>query len=660
MYLNIVRRKMAGEVRFRLNDNLDPLQTLDICHEIVNMTFCATDRSFTLKKCIKKRSVDRYDSSESSDSGVATFITELGSPMTPDSRVSEYSIPSPVECESIMAPPPPIQNSTDEIDITCWPWGEEWPGDCSNLELFSDTSDTDDCKTEKDLTCIELNKSLEENSCDEKVFQNSSKVGGLFNTSPLTECKKIESCDNKKSNCDFVPPKSYIVTVDESPIKYSLCEDDVITSSEIINNDKTAIKAEEFLSDQLSPSYFIKCSDQFEKTVNNLSSNISTESNGDRLLESCMAENLNSNLSNSDANFRSPKKKICLDVKTTDTSDKGGYFMRSSSGSCHDQLNSKPSLLVDQNKNIQHNILMTAKSKFSINNLIDEKSCTYKSNNLNEKLNSSQTNISSDDMNPKKLRFPKLDTHWISLSGNIVCHWNGCDSYFNTSAKLIEHLQVKHVNIQKCSETFVCLWNDCKVFNKPSCSRSWLERHVLSHAGNKPLQCIVQKCRQRFSSQIMLERHVNQHFKVSNKEEEGNNGKLIRRKGKKLRLRRQPFSARKFDYFDQATMMELQAQLFLSSVNSQHDFIDYSRRAIRFRPNVVAQRILEGSKDSEVLVRWFPPELLDDEWITCDKSTNFNINERVVPIMSLSIESRNTLVKLFGNIFPPVSRRPRK
>lgn len=44
--------------------------------------------------------------------------------------------------------------------------------------------------------------------------------------------------------------------------------------------------------------------------------------------------------------------------------------------------------------------------------------------------------------------------------------------------------------------------------------------------------------------------------------------------------------ARKFDYFDQATMMELQAQLFLSSINSQHDFIDYSRRAIRFRPNV--------------------------------------------------------------------------
>jgi len=44
--------------------------------------------------------------------------------------------------------------------------------------------------------------------------------------------------------------------------------------------------------------------------------------------------------------------------------------------------------------------------------------------------------------------------------------------------------------------------------------------------------------------------------------------------------------ARKFDYFDQATMMELQTQLFFSTQNSQHDFIDYSRRAIKFKASV--------------------------------------------------------------------------
>jgi len=45
---------------------VDQLQTLDICHEIVNMAFCS-DRAITLKKCAKKKFVERYDSSESSD-----------------------------------------------------------------------------------------------------------------------------------------------------------------------------------------------------------------------------------------------------------------------------------------------------------------------------------------------------------------------------------------------------------------------------------------------------------------------------------------------------------------------------------------------------------------------------------------------------------------
>lgn len=46
------------------------------------------------------------------------------------------------------------------------------------------------------------------------------------------------------------------------------------------------------------------------------------------------------------------------------------------------------------------------------------------------------------------------------------------------------------------------------------------------------------------------------------------------------------FLARKFDYFDESTMMGLQTQLFLSTQNSQHSFIDYSRKSIKFQPNV--------------------------------------------------------------------------
>jgi zinc finger protein AEBP2 len=78
-----------------------------------------------------------------------------------------------------------------------------------------------------------------------------------------------------------------------------------------------------------------------------------------------------------------------------------------------------------------------------------------------------------------------------------------CQIIFSTSDKNTEHmLQAKHVNPQVSCENYVCLWVGCKVYARTSCSRSWLERHVLSHGGNKPFRCIVDGCGQRFSSQV--------------------------------------------------------------------------------------------------------------------------------------------------------------
>lgn len=69
---------------------------------------------------------------------------------------------------------------------------------------------------------------------------------------------------------------------------------------------------------------------------------------------------------------------------------------------------------------------------------------------------------------------------------------------------------------------YVCLWRGCKVFKKPSQSRSWLERHVLSHSGDKPFKCIVAGCGQRFKGQTVLEKHVNGHFNNSTSTKDGN------------------------------------------------------------------------------------------------------------------------------------------
>lgn len=71
-----------------------------------------------------------------------------------------------------------------------------------------------------------------------------------------------------------------------------------------------------------------------------------------------------------------------------------------------------------------------------------------------------------------------------------------------TSALII--FQTVHVETQAGKENYVCLWERCKVRGKPSCSRLWLERHTLSHGGNKPFKCIVDGCDRRFSTQVQL------------------------------------------------------------------------------------------------------------------------------------------------------------
>ena len=49
---------------------------------------------------------------------------------------------------------------------------------------------------------------------------------------------------------------------------------------------------------------------------------------------------------------------------------------------------------------------------------------------------------------------------------------------------------------------YKCLWEGCKVYGKGSSSKLWLEKHVMSHGGNKPFQCIVDGCKHRFGTQV--------------------------------------------------------------------------------------------------------------------------------------------------------------
>lgn len=114
---------------------------------------------------------------------------------------------------------------------------------------------------------------------------------------------------------------------------------------------------------------------------------------------------------------------------------------------------------------------------------------------------------------PKTIRFPAEYTDVIRVPGSRVvrksdgrivgmCYWDKCNAKYDTCSKLLDHLQTQHVNLQ--TGPFSCLWSGCKVHSRESCSRRWLERHVLSHGGTKPFKCIVGGCGLRFGSQVIL------------------------------------------------------------------------------------------------------------------------------------------------------------
>lgn len=390
--------------------------------------------------------------------------------MTPDSRASEYSIPSPNECEPVMAPPPTIPSSGDEIDLACWPWGEEWTADCSNIELFSDTCDTTDyCKEDASIANIELDKNIvHDDSCTDKlnIFQNSSKLNDLFSSLPLAQCKLIESPD-AKSDSDCVPPKKFLVSDEESPTKFILRSSDehfsrdIISSleSNILDNESILKDEESLLPLQFSPSTTLTCSDSFDETVFKLSEDHADDSisnhykkdedgksNCERIIDdTCTDENfkLDNKISDNESDYINPHKKLCVD-QTSKLPNKGRYFMRSS-GSSQNLCQSKIPHLLDQNKNVQGNLTSpSTRLKCSLRNSINK---NYQNDNNgpirnNEQLIYSTSKVNSVGFNTDKIRFPKLDSHWISLSGNIICRWNNCDCHFTASAKLIEHLQV--------------------------------------------------------------------------------------------------------------------------------------------------------------------------------------------------------------------------
>ncbi|KAK9886955.1 hypothetical protein WA026_019212 [Henosepilachna vigintioctopunctata] len=271
---------------------------------------------------------------------------------------------------------------------------------------------------------------------------------------------------------------------------------------------------------------------------------------------------------------------------------------------------------------------------------------------------------------PKTIRFPfqqqdverrKSQKSLPSVGDSGRCRWADCNAQFDTSGALLEHLQHKHVISQATRDEYTCFWSGCKVHGRTSCSRSWLERHVLAHAGTKLFRCIVDGCRQRFNSQLTLQRHVNGHFNsdgkpndAAKKSPETISTKLFKRNGKKIRFRRQPWSARMFDFIDSGIMEGIQYKLMDITQKRTLGDISASGEEISLQSQVLARRI-ESDGTTKILVRWHPQDVVSDEWVN---EKDFE-KTKVVHIPTLNAAAKDALKPMMCQT-PERSRKHRR
>lgn len=231
------------------------------------------------------------------------------------------------------------------------------------------------------------------------------------------------------------------------------------------------------------------------------------------------------------------------------------------------------------------------------------------------------------------------DTHNNSQDDGI-CKWINCNHSTEDNApfsNLIDHIRQCHVHTQGVDDgIFTCRWIGCKVYDRPSSSRSWLERHILLHGGSKPFRCIVDGCNQRFSTEGILQRHVNSHFPQSRSGSARANDHSIGRlcKRRRLKCRRRYQSVKRNDFFDDGIMEHVRHSLFqMSSVTGMDT--DGPPRTITFHSTIIARRV-EASGKVKVLLHWSPEEVLPDCWVSeTDAASKV---EQVIPVSSLPPE----------------------
>ncbi|XP_053575095.1 zinc finger protein AEBP2 isoform X2 [Bombina bombina] len=237
------------------------------------------------------------------------------------------------------------------------------------------------------------------------------------------------------------------------------------------------------------------------------------------------------------------------------------------------------------------------------------------------------------------------------------CSWDQCQMCFSSSPDLAEHIRSIHVDGQH-GGVFVCLWKGCKVYNTPSTSQSWLQRHMLTHSGDKPFKCVVGGCNASFASQGGLARHVPTHFsqqnssKVSNhsKSKEDSPSKAGLNKRRKLKNKRKRSLSRPHDFFDAQTLDAIRHRAICFNLSAQIESLGNGHSVV-FHSTVLAKR-KEDTGKIKLLLHWTPEDILPDVWV--NESERHQMKTKIVHLSKLP---KDTALLLDPNIYRNSSKR---
>ncbi|XP_041110079.1 zinc finger protein aebp2-like isoform X3 [Polyodon spathula] len=240
------------------------------------------------------------------------------------------------------------------------------------------------------------------------------------------------------------------------------------------------------------------------------------------------------------------------------------------------------------------------------------------------------------------------------------CCWDQCQTCFNSSPDLAEHIRSFHVDGQR-GGVFVCLWKGCKVYNTPSTSHSWLQRHMLTHSGDKPFKCVVGGCNASFASQGGLARHVPTHFSQQNsskvssqsKVKEESPSKACLNKRKRLKNKRRRSLPRPHDFFDAQTMDAIRHRAICLNLATHIESLGNGHSVV-FHSTVIARR-KEDSGKVKILLHWTPEDILPDVWV--NENDRPQLKTKVVHLSKLP---QDTAVLLDPNIYRTLPQKRQK